>query len=108
MKVVHLASSGEIGGAEAVILDILAGLRERQPEWTLELIVPEAGPLQQRASALGVRVIVMPWGSRLERLGDTLSTGREVLRIAMRMVWAVPTVIGYARRLARLLTASKA
>jgi glycosyltransferase involved in cell wall biosynthesis len=108
MKVVHLASAGEIGGAEAVILDILAGLRQQQPHWGLELIVPEPGPLQQRAAALGVPVVVIPWGAKLERLGDTLSGRRDLPRIALRMVIAIPAVITYAISLARALSASRA
>jgi glycosyltransferase involved in cell wall biosynthesis len=108
MKVVHLASAGELGGAELVVLDILAGLREAKPGWTLELIVPAPGPLQDRASQLGVTVRVLEWGPALERLGDAFAGRRHLVRLSVRMLLAIPAVIAYAIKLRAELRAAGA
>jgi glycosyltransferase involved in cell wall biosynthesis len=106
MKVVHLASSGELGGAEAVVLDILAGMREARPGWALELIVPARGPLEARAADLGVTVKVITFGANLERLGDALVTRGGILALGLRTLAAVPATIAYVVRLRRALRAT--
>ena len=38
MRVMYLSASGQLGGAEASLLDILASIREAQPSWPLQLL----------------------------------------------------------------------
>jgi glycosyltransferase involved in cell wall biosynthesis len=64
-----------MGGAEAVLLDILADLRNTRPEWQLELIVGEAGPLLAQAHALGVATHLLSFPVSLARLGDSSLRG---------------------------------
>ena len=70
MKLLFLNPTGQIGGAEAALLEIVAGLREQQPSWTLMLIVATDGPLVTRARALGVEVVELPYPPALARLGE--------------------------------------
>jgi glycosyltransferase involved in cell wall biosynthesis len=107
VKVVHLASSGELGGAELVILDVLAGLREARPPWELMLIVPAPGPLRDRAIALGIPVVVLDWGRGIERLGDALAGRWDVVRVVLRMSLAVPAAFAYIARMMRALRAAQ-
>ena len=70
MKILFLNPTGQTGGAEAALHEILAGLRESQPSWSLSLIVASPGPLVPRVEALGVPVKVMTFPPTLARLGD--------------------------------------
>lgn len=103
MNVVHLASSGHIGGAEWVVLDILAGLRAARPDLKLSLIVPRGGPLAERAGALGVSTVVLEWKAPMERLGDAFAGRRQFLSLALGVLRAVPSAALYLRDLRRVL-----
>lgn len=70
MRVVYLNPSGQLGGAEMSLLDILASMRKAQPEWSLRLVVSAAGPLVSRATTLGVQTTILPFPPALARLGD--------------------------------------
>ncbi len=70
MRILFLTPTGQIGGAEAALHELLAGLRESQPSWSLSLIVASDGPLVARIAALGVPVQVLPFPASLARLGD--------------------------------------
>ena len=108
MNVVHLVSSGALGGAESVVLDILAGLRASRPAWHFLLLVPAEGSVQRRARELGVEVRVVPFGASLERLGDVHAGGRGLVRLLIRMVIAIPAGVAYLVRLHRVLASARA
>ena len=59
--VAYLSSSGEMGGAERMLLDLLASIRDAAPTWALHLIVPRDGPLRREASAIGVTTTIVPF-----------------------------------------------
>ncbi len=71
LRITYLNPSGRIGGAEAVLLDILASLRKAKPEWKLDLIVSEQGPLSTRAQSLGVSTQLLQFPASFARLGDS-------------------------------------
>jgi hypothetical protein len=75
MRIVYLSASGKLGGAERVLLDLLATLRQSEPEWELRLFAPAAGPLTEHASNLGVTVVVLPFPARLAALGVCVVCG---------------------------------
>jgi len=108
MKVAYLNPSGQIGGAEACLLDILASVRAAEPEWPLRLIVASEGPLVRRATTLGVPTTVVPFPPALARLGEA-GTGRNatgrVRRILLlrKLLSAGPAVAVYVRQLRRAL-----
>src|ERR1044072_4713359 len=70
MRIVYLNPSGHLGGAEISLLEILASLRAVRPDWHLNLITAEDGPLKLRAQALGIETVVVPFPPALARLGD--------------------------------------
>src|SRR2546423_2979157 len=111
MKIVYLSPSAQPGGVENVLLDLLAGVRDAEPSWRLELFVPSDGPVVERAHALGVGVVVLPFPDALARFGDAAAGGPagHALRraaLARRALLAAPPSALYARRLRRALRAS--
>lgn len=108
MRVVYLNPSGQLGGAEAALLEIMASVREAEPKWSVDLIVAAEGLLASRARRLGVRTIVLPFPAALARLGDSGArgpAGNEVTRSALlsRLLSAVPSTTVYVKRLRRVL-----
>lgn len=108
MKVVYLNPSGQMGGAERMLLDVLASLRKEEPEWSLHLIASDEGPLVRQAEALGVSTTVVPFPPTLARLGDAgagVSAGKQVSRLALcfRLLWAAPATLSYVKRLRRVV-----
>src|SRR5579872_341237 len=89
-----------MGGAETSLLSLMASVREARPEWELSLAVGGAGPLEERARALGVSVDVLPFPSALARIGDT---GRRRVDVARSMIAAMGSTAFYARRLSLLI-----
>jgi glycosyltransferase involved in cell wall biosynthesis len=107
VNIVFLSPAGQLGGAEAALYEMLAGLRETHPAWPLRLIVASEGPLASRVSSLGIGVDVLPFPPALARLGDwNLSEGirPRVVLLARCAAAALPT-FAYLRRLRRALRA---
>lgn len=110
MKIVYLNPSGQLGGAEAVLLDVLASIRAAQPDWSLHLILGERGPVENRAAALGVTVHLIPFPAAIARLGDAGAggpAGREVgiFALARKFGAAVPAILAYRKQLRCAITA---
>jgi glycosyltransferase involved in cell wall biosynthesis len=110
MKVVYLNPSGQLGGAERMLLDMLASLRTSEPEWSLHLVASEEGPLIERAEALGVKTTVVSFPQALARLGDAgaASAGsaeRQTSRPALflKTLQAAPATASYVRKLRRVI-----
>ncbi len=95
MKIVYLSPSGQLGGAERNLLDLLAGLREARPSWRTEVIVSAEGPLAARARELGAAVTMLRMPAAASRMGDS---GRGALgeSVARRLVAAGRLVRGGA------------
>ena len=95
MKIVYLSPSGQLGGAERNLLDLLAGLREARPSWRTEVIVSADGPLAARARELGAAVTMLRMPAAASRMGDS---GRGALgeSVARRLVAAGRLVRGGA------------
>ena len=70
MTIVFLSPSGELGGAETALLDLMAAVRLARPSWTLSLVASAPGPLHERASTLGISSISLPFPDSLARLGE--------------------------------------
>jgi glycosyltransferase involved in cell wall biosynthesis len=107
VNIVFLSPAGQLGGAEAALCEMLAGLRETQPAWSLRLIVASEGPLASRISSLGIAVDVLPFPPALARLGDwSLGEGirPKAVLLARCAAAALPT-LAYLRRLRRALRA---
>src|SRR6266581_1234719 len=60
MRILYLNPIGAIGGAERVLLSVLAAVRHSSPSVQLHLITCTEGPLVKRAEQLGVRTTLLP------------------------------------------------
>ncbi|MEO5739882.1 MAG: glycosyl transferase family 1, partial [Vicinamibacterales bacterium] len=104
MRIVFLSPSGELGGAETALLDILAAIREARPDWPLAMIAASGGPLLAKA-AVYADATAMPFPKALARLGEWGTRGSLAshLRLAARLLAASAPVAMYARRLEKRL-----
>jgi glycosyltransferase involved in cell wall biosynthesis len=101
VKIVFLNPSGELGGAETALLEMVAAVREARPAWTMEVVASADGPFLARASALGCRSFPLTFPKSLAGLGEWGSrrsvAGR--LRFAASVGAAVLPTMRYAARL---------
>src|SRR5947209_11308657 len=109
MKIVFINSSGQLGGAERVLLDLLASLGAAEPSWSLHLVVPSECTLAASARDLGVGVTALVQPHALSRLGDAgaggpAGSGVGRFALARRMLAASAPVALYVRRLRRTLS----
>ena len=107
MTIVFLDPSGELGGAETALLEVLAALRQTRPGWTLTLVTSAEGPLIDRASALGVPSMALPFPAPLAQLGEwgQRSTNVDKVGLALHGARAALPTLNYTRRLGRHLAA---
>jgi glycosyltransferase involved in cell wall biosynthesis len=104
MRVTFLSVSGEMGGSEVSLLELVRGLRRQVPSWRIDLVVPRDGPLAAAARACGAAVHVLPLPARLARLGEAAGRGPAVMMgRGASLVLAAGSVGPYSRRLGRLL-----
>ena len=98
MRILYLSSSGQLGGAERVLLDLAASLRRSQPEWELHLAAVEPGPLVSAAHDIGVAATVLPLPQALADLGES---GASPGRVAWQLAGAALPLRGYVTALRR-------
>jgi glycosyltransferase involved in cell wall biosynthesis len=104
MRVAFLSVSGEMGGSEVSLLELVRGLRRHVPGWRLDVVVPREGPLAAAVRECGAGVHVLPLPSRLARLGETRGRGAaKMIGRGASLVMAAGAVGPYSRRLAALL-----
>ena len=98
VRLLFLSPTGQHGGAEAALFELLAGLRERCPDWRLSVVAASDGPLIDRVRALGVIVTVLPFPARLARVGEWAAgtSGLRQLRLAAACLAAAWGALGYA------------
>ena len=75
MKIAYLNPNGSVGGAEMVLLDVLAALRSARPAARPLVLLGSDGPLRDAVGALGVACDVVPLPEGVDRLGDAGSKG---------------------------------
>lgn len=89
-----------MGGAERVLLDILALVRRSRPDWPIGLIVGNDGPLADGARALGVATKVLPFPRDFAQLGDAgLGSAGTWARFARLAVGGSLSTVRYAQQL---------
>ena len=102
MKILYLNPTSCLGGAERVLLSVVAAVREADPLAELHLLLPEEGPLVRHAEAAGARVSLVPMPAALAALGDSQldQTGLARLTALLRHgLVAAPAAWDYVRRL---------
>jgi len=100
MRVVYLNPSGQMGGAEMSLMDLLVSMRAAEPHWQLCVVIGEDGPLVNQAKAAGAQVILAPFPRALARLGDS---GNGPIRALWSCLQAAPGTMRYAWNLRRTL-----
>jgi len=107
MRIVFVNPVAQVGGAEMILLDLLAALADAIPGVDRHLIVAGEGPLIDLARAIGVVVHPRPMPDRLAGLGDSALKGRgkvgAILGLAARGAPAGLAGLRYARGLGRLI-----
>src|ERR1700722_2027871 len=71
MRIVYLNPVGCVGGAERVLLSVMASVRQTDPSAELHLVACTAGPLLRLAEDLGVRTLLLPMPEAMARVGDS-------------------------------------
>ena len=98
VRIVYLNPCGRLGGAETSLRELMASVRQAEPEWDLWLVLGEPGPLADQARELGIKVIVLPFPPSLARLGDARTGLWTTLASLAKAAW---TTVLYTRRLRR-------
>jgi glycosyltransferase involved in cell wall biosynthesis len=70
MKVVFLNATGQLGGAERVLVCLLRAVRSERPDWTLQVVAGDDGPLIPLLAGLGFDVEVLSMPKRLVSMGE--------------------------------------
>src|SRR5262249_33740497 len=105
-RVVFLAPIGAIGGAERVLLDMVASLRAARPELRLHVIVGTDGPLRARLAESGAEVTLLRMPESLAGAGDSAMIGagrRSPLRLALGGFRATASSVRYAAQLRQVI-----
>jgi len=107
MKIVFINPVGIVGGAEKVLLSILAALRTTQPESELHLIVGTEGVLIEKAKAIGVQVTILELPPSINQLGDSaLKRDRRLrtkLTYFLRILRVLPAVGQYLKQFRQVI-----
>jgi glycosyltransferase involved in cell wall biosynthesis len=98
MRVIELAASGHLGGAERVLLDAVASRRAAGDEVSVIALAP--GPLAESVGRLDASFTVCPPPHVLSELGDA---GRSTPAAALGLARAAVPALAYVRRFRRAL-----
>jgi glycosyltransferase involved in cell wall biosynthesis len=106
MRVMYLSPTGQLGGAETSLVDILASVRRAEPAWPLHLLAASDGPMIARVRSLGVTAEVLPFPPAIARLGEHGATASgSSARFAAQILLASPAALRYRAALARAIEA---
>jgi glycosyltransferase involved in cell wall biosynthesis len=108
MRIAFLDPTAQAGGAERVLMEIFAGLREARPDWALHATFGADGAAVSKVLALGAMATVLPLPPALARLGDAETSGSANgagarCGLLRRMLRAAPETAGYIASLRRVL-----
>lgn len=105
MRIAYLNPSGELGGAETALLDLVTATRAARPAWSFHLITSAEGPLLDKAAALRIHTTPLTFPPSLARLGEwgrrRSAAGR--VRLGAELGAAAMPTMRYASRLKRVL-----
>lgn len=105
MRIVFLAVSASLGGAERVLVEMISAARKAEPGWEVSLVAPGEGPLARRTRELGARVEVLPFPRALAEMGEGGARRRSVA-FAGRMALSSWPVLRYVADVRRVLARS--
>lgn len=93
MRVTHLTPSGQLGGAEAVILECIAA-RQGAAGSTASIVALSGGPFLTAAEALGATTTVVVPPDGLGSVGDSFSSLGRVVWSLLPALTGIPLFIG--------------
>ncbi len=96
MRILYLSPCAQLGGAERCLLDLLASLKQSEPDWPLHLIAGHEGPLIPEALRLGVEAQVLRLPQQVSRLSVFGSDPVHLIRDCMEVL---PGAASYCNRL---------
>jgi glycosyltransferase involved in cell wall biosynthesis len=107
MRLTYLSASGQLGGAETALVDIVASIREAEPSWPVQVVIASDGPLAARMSALGAETTVLPFPESIARLGEHGAGRRRggYARFAAQLGLAAAPIAQFTRQLSRAIDA---
>jgi len=105
MRVAFMSVSDQLGGSEAMLLQIAAQLKRTRPTWEQHLILPGDGPLRALARAAGINAIVLPMPRSIARLGESGLRTASRGHAGVRLVQAAMDLPLYERQLGDALDA---
>jgi glycosyltransferase involved in cell wall biosynthesis len=105
VRIVYLSGSGQLGGAERCLLDVMQSVRCHEPAWDLALVSSRPGPFVDRARGLGVATEVVAMPDSVARLGDSTAQGRtgRLLGLGVRGLAAASGFVAYRAALREAL-----
>lgn len=105
-KILFIAPTGQLGGAERCLVDTIWSLHQSHPEMEMQLVVGTQGPLIQSSFDAGLHACqFIPLPERVRKMGDSgLSKSLSgYLFFIMRVLISVPSLIIYLIRLRELI-----
>jgi glycosyltransferase involved in cell wall biosynthesis len=112
MRILFLNPVGFLGGAERILLDVIASLGSSLPAGSsMQLICLAEGPLVDEARALGIEADTLPLPARLTRLGESGMHGGKFSKaagLAANMAIGSPAALRYLRQFRRTVVAANA
>jgi len=107
LKILFLNPVGNLGGAERSLLELITILGDERPEWKVDLITGDDGPLVREAMDQGATVEVLPLPAGIKSLGDSGISGKGGgCRLAAMSFYLPGRIMGlcaYIRKLRRLI-----
>ena len=101
MRVLEVAASGQLGGAERVLLECQRGLSASGCD--VSVLALDDGPLLDVVRQRGLRASAVAMPASLAAIGDAHASSA---RVAMGLVRTAPALLRYSRRFSRELTAA--
>ena len=99
MRIALVSVSSQLGGSEAVLLQLISEVKRLRPSWDVRLVTPVTGPLSERAETLGTGVHLVPMPASIARLGEWAGRTRG-FRLLSSIVAAASDWREYQRRFA--------
>lgn len=109
VKIVFLAPTGQLGGAERCLVDALWSFQQDYPEFQKTLIIGSDGLLAEQARNENTEVIVLPFPLRFASIGDSGLPHYQffLIKLLWKMLLAGPAMMLYLLRLRRAIARQK-
>ncbi|MFM7132472.1 MAG: glycosyltransferase [bacterium] len=108
-KILFLAPTGQLGGAERCLVDALWSFHQDYPEFQKILIIGSDGPLAEQARNEKTDVIILPFPRGFASIGDS-GLGRKAsnyIKLIGKLILAGPAMLLYLFRLRRAVARHK-